>query len=224
MVASRKGEIWETHTQEIIADPVYSVLSECLDDCSEKVEETPFKQGLGKCIWALKTWLELGKDEYGRLTLTQGKGTARGNNTMMQEGIGKGTASEKGSRRFSISQGVPLILSQGVGTSVRKPRRNFEDAGDTTYLYSFVLCRLSIKATTVPFSCLRGWGRKWTTLEGGSKECPHLRFLGYTAHVLQPGFFVCLFGMQRVDLYGFEAKVALREWWDDEEAVKSYPV
>lgn len=55
--------------------------------------------------------------------MTKGKGTARGNNTMMQ-GIGKGTAAEKGSRRFNISQGVLLILSQGVGTCVRKPRRN----------------------------------------------------------------------------------------------------
>lgn len=44
----RKGEIWETHPQETIADPVDSVLRECLDDCSETVEGTPLEQGLGK--------------------------------------------------------------------------------------------------------------------------------------------------------------------------------
>lgn len=56
--------------------------------------------------------------------MTKGEGAARGNNTMMQEGIWKGTTAEKGRRRFNISQGVPLILSQGVGTCIRKPRRN----------------------------------------------------------------------------------------------------
>lgn len=138
---------------------------------------------------------------------------------MMQEGIGKGTAAEKGSRRFSISQGVPLILSQRVGTSVRKPGRNFEDAGDTTYLYSFVLCRLSIKATTVPFSCLRGWERKWTILVGGSKECPHSGFLA--TPLMYSNLIFCL--ACRVDVYGFEAKVALCVGWDD-EALDSHPV
>lgn len=44
------------------------------------------------------------------------------------------------------------------------------------------------------------WGEKST-----------LRLFGYTAHVLRP---VILFGIQRADLHGFEAKVALWDRWD----------
>lgn len=75
-----------------------------------------------------------------------------------------------------------------------------------------------MQSHAVPFSCSRLAGEgNGQFLRQGEKS--RLRLFGCTAHILRP---VILFGLQRADVYGWEAGVGLLGGWNGGGALESH--